>query len=596
MASTFDFVIVGGGTAGLVLAARLSEDPKIQVLVIEAGKDLTSDPRVDMPAMCQSLHDTDSNWRLQTVPQKALGDRQFHIYAGRVLGGSSAINTFIFIPPSENVADSWNALNNPGWEWSNFSQSMASAYTLQDSPWGTLGEGPLHVSFATEETQWPATWRDTLSNLGFPTSMNPLSGKIYGAHMDPESVHPISKLRSYAGSAYLDPARPRSNLTIWTATLVEKVVFDQSESGDPVATGVQFVSSGVRDTVKAQKEVIISAGAINTPRVLELSGVGSAEILEPLGIDIVVNNAYVGENLQNHVYLSIASEVVKQDGFETLDGLLQQDPAVIAAAQEALMKGRGPLTGVNTSGSAQMPLPVFSSEAGKTELDQLFKGASETTDLGKTTPSFAKAHESFVRSVLESPTEASALYTTFPGYGAFDKNGDPLPHPGDGVYLTVAIHLAHPLSRGSTHITSASASTPGLQIDPKYLSHPLDVEVLARHIQAVDKIKKTEPLAKHFVQGGKRVPAEGDLSDLDTAREYARNACMGAYHFTGTCSMMPREMGGVVDEKCRVYGCKNLRICDLSIVPIIPRCNTQAAAYGVGEHIAKIIKADLQAE
>ncbi|KAI0449790.1 GMC oxidoreductase [Xylaria acuta] len=472
---------------------------------------------------------------------------------------------------------------------------MASAYTMENSPWGTVGKGPLQISFAAEETQWPTTWRDTISNLGFPVSMNPLSGKIHGAHVDPESVHPVTKLRSYAGSAYLEPARSRSNLTIWTEALVEKVLFDQDDSGDLVAAGVQYVQNDVRNIVKARKEVILSAGAIHSPKVLELSGVGNAEILQRLGIDIVVNNPHVGENLQNHVYLGLTSEVVKQDGFETLDGLLQGDPAVIAAAQEALMQGRGPLTGANTSGSAELPLPIFSSEAGKHELDQLFQGSGKEADSEKATPAFVKAHESFVRSVLSSPTEASALYTMFPGCMAFDENGDLLPNPGDALYLTFAIHLAHPLSRGSTHITSASLSTPGVEIDPEYLSHPADVEVLARHIQLLEKIKETEPLAKHFVQDGKRVPPDGDLSDLDVAREYARKGCMGAYHFTGTCSQMPREMGGVVDEKCRVYGCKNLRICDLSIVPLIPRCNTQATAYGVAEHVAKIIKTDLDA-
>ncbi|KAI0490285.1 GMC oxidoreductase [Xylaria cf. heliscus] len=589
MASVFDFIIVGGGTAGLVLAARLSEAPDIRVLVIEAGEDLTSDPRVNMPAMSQSLINTPSNWRLQTVPQ-------FHVYGGRVLGGSSALNTFIFIPPSENIVNAWSALGNPGWDWPNFSSSMANAYTMENSPWGTVGKGPLHISVAAEETQWPTTWRDTISNLGFPVSMNPLSGKVQGAHTTPESVHPVTKLRSYAGSAYLEPARSRSNMTIWTETLVEKVIFDQDDRGDPIAAGVQYVRNGVRNIVKARKEVILSAGTIHSPKILELSGVGNAEILHPLGIDIVIKNPHVGENLQNHVYLGLTSEVVKQDRFETLDGLLQGDPAAIAAAQEALKQGRGPLTGANISASATMPLPILSSETGKQQLDRLFQGFNEEADSGKVTPAFAKAHESFVRSVLSSPTEASALYTMFPGGMAFAENGDPLPHPGDALYLTFAIHLAHPLSRGSTHITSASPSAPGLEVDPKYLSHPIDLEVLAQHIQLLEKIKKTEPLAKHFVRDGKRVPPEGDLSDLDVAKEYARKACIGAFHFTGTCSLMPREMGGVVDEKCRVYGCKNLRICDLSIVPLIPRCNTQATAYGVAEHVAKIIKSGLDEE
>lgn len=471
---------------------------------------------------------------------------------------------------------------------------MENAYHIKDTQWGSLGAGPLHVSFASEETKWPAVWRDTLANRGFPVSMNPFSGQIYGGFRDPESVHPTTKLRSYAASAYLEPARSRPNLTIWTNALVDKIIFGQSSDGELSVTAVQFTKGGTTSTVKAGMEVILCAGTIQTPKILELSGVGNAEMLHSLSVDVFIDNPYVGENLQNHVYLSLSNEVFKEEGFETLDGLLQQDPAAIAAAQEALAKGKGPLTGANTSGSAQMPLPCFSSDEGKRELDQLFEKFRANAVTGKATTTFINAHESFVYSVLSSPTEASAVYSTFPGFMAFDDNGDQAPHPsGDDRYLTFAISLAHPLSRGSTHITSPSASSPGLEIDPRYLSHPMDVEVLARHIQELEMIKKTKPLAERLIPDGKRAPGGVDLSDLEQARAYVRRACNGAYHFTGTCSQMPREIGGVVDERLRVYGCKNLRVCDLSIVPIIPRCNTQALAYGIAEHGAKIIKSDL---
>ncbi|KAI0201044.1 GMC oxidoreductase [Astrocystis sublimbata] len=483
---------------------------------------------------------------------------------------------------------------------------MSSAYSAQDTPWGPLGHGPLHVSFAAEETQWPTTWRETISNMGLPVSMNPLSGEVCGAHLDPESVHPTEKLRSYAGSAYLEPARRRSNLTIWTDTCVEKIIFDRSagDDSDPVATGVQYLRSDNTDrgVVTARKEVILSAGAINTPRVLELSGVGDSELLQRLGVDVVIDNAYVGENLQNHVYVALAAEVMRRDGFETLDELLQGDAAALAAAQDAMARGRGPLTSVNTSGSAQMPLPFFSSEAGKQQLNRLFSGSGEKGEggSGKATAAFTKAHEAFVRSVLESSTEPSAFYSMFPGHMAFDAEGNVLPHPGDGHYVTFAVQLAHPLSRGSTHITAASLSAADIEVEPRYLSHAADAEVLARHIQQlVERVKTTEPLASLLVAGGKTVPAapshEGgqDLSDLEVAKEFVRKAGMGAHHFMGTCSQMPREMGGVVDDKGRVYGCRNLRICDLSIVPIVPRCGSQATAYGLAEHLASLIKTDL---
>ncbi|KAI1120468.1 GMC oxidoreductase [Nemania abortiva] len=620
MASTFDFVIVGGGTAGLVLAARLSQVPSVQVLVIEAGQDLTSDPRVTMPAMSQSLHGTPSNWRLKTVPQKSLDGRQFNVYGGRVLGGSSALNTFVFIPPSKNHVEAWCALGNPSWSWPSFSASMSSAYSAPDTPWGSLGHGPLHVSFAAEDTRWPAAWRETISNLGFPASMNPLSGEICGAHRDPETVHATEKLRSYAASAYLQPARSRGNLTVWTDTCAEKILFDRDSGGDgdPVAVGVQYMKGGstVRGIVTARREVILSAGAIHSPRVLELSGVGNPELLQRLGIDVIVDSPHVGENLQNHVYVALTAQVIPRDGFETLDALLQGDAAALAAAQDALARGRGPLTGVNTSGSAQMPLPFFSSsEAGERELNRLFSGSSgggqgqgeeeeeeAEKGLGKVMPAFIDAHEAFVRSILASSTEASAFYSMFPGYLAFDMKGNALPHPGDGLYVTFAVQLAHPLSRGSTHITatssSPSSSAADVQVDPRYLSHAADVEVLARHVQQlVQQVKTTEPLTSLLVADGKTSShPHGDLSDFEGAKAFVRKACMSTHHFAGTCSQMPRDMGGVVDNEGRVYGCRNLRVCDLSIVPILPRCNTQATAYGLAEHMARMITSDLDAE
>ena len=540
-----------------------------------------------------------------------------------MLGGSSALNTFVFIPPSKNLVEAWFALGNPSWSWPSFSASMSSAYSAHDTPWGPLGHGPLHVSFATEDTRWPTAWRETISSLGFPASMNPLSGEICGAHRDPETVHATEKLRSYAASAYLQPARSRGNLTVWTDTCVEKILFDRdsSSNSDPVAVGVQYVKGGgARGIVTARKEVILSGGAIHSPRVLELSGVGNPELLQRLGIDVVVDNAHVGENLQNHVYVALTAQVIPRDGFETLDALLQGDAAALAAAQDALARGRGPLTGVNTSGSAQMPLPFFSSsEAGKRQLDRLFSGSSgdggggggqgqgEKEEVekgpGKVMSAFIDAHEAFVRSVLASPTEASAFYSMFPGYMAFDVKGNVLPHPGDGLYVTFAVQLAHPLSRGSTHITtttslsSSSSSEANVQIDPRYLSHAADVEVLARHVQQlVQQVKMTEPLASLLVAGGKTSHSHEDLSDLEGAKDFVRKACMGAYHFAGTCSQMPRDMGGVVDNEGRVYGCRNLRVCDLSIVPIVPRCGTQATAYGLAEHVARMITSDLDAE
>ncbi|RYP20082.1 hypothetical protein DL765_003008 [Monosporascus sp. GIB2] len=473
---------------------------------------------------------------------------------------------------------------------------MARAYSLTDSPWENEGHGTLQISVPKEDSEWPRVWRDTIAALGYPVSENPFFGRYYGAVMTPESVQPTSKQRNFVGSAYLGTARSRTNLTIWTQALVDKVVFDASirdKDGDILATGVQYTKNGETGIVHARKEVILSAGTFHSPKILELSGIGDADLLRSLGIDVVIDNPHVGENLQTHTYCTMAFEVRDQEGFQTMDGLIRQDPSAIKAAMESYRKQQeGPLTKSGLNATAQLPLPSYlMSSEGKSELDRIFKQSCERAEPGKTTAAFAKAHEKFVHSVMSSPTEASALYYSFPGFVMLEGEGGmaDMP-PGSKNWFTAATLLAYPVSRGSTHITSASSSSPGLAIDPKYLSHPFDLEILARHVQQLETIFKTETLAIHIVRDGKRLPPTNSLSNLDEARELVRHKAVGAHRHSGTCSMMPRKLGGVVDEKLRVYGCKNLRVCDFSIAPLMTRCNPQATVYGIAEHGTHNIK------
>lgn len=423
--------------------------------------------------------------------------------------------------------------------------------------------------------------------------MDPFSGQFLGALGTPESIDPATHQKSFAGSAYLSAAEARENLTIWTQTLVDKVLFDKrGGEGKPVATGVQYTKDGKTGSVDARKEVILSAGAINSPKILELSGVGDAGLLKSLGIDVVVDNAHVGENLQNHPLVGMTFEVLQEEGFETIDNLIRQDPETVAATMESYTKnGSGPFSRSAIDITAQLPL----SDTVAAGLDRVLQDTSyETADLGKATDAFAKAHRSFVHSIVSSQKEASAQYMTIAGFGVFapDGNRAVIP-PGSEGYFSVAILLASPLSRGSVHIRAASSSSPDLALDLNCLSNPLDLEILARHVQQVEKIMTTEPFASHLVPNDTRNPGSpppGSLSNLENAKEYVRKSAVCAHHYTGTCSMMPREIGGVVDPQLRVYGCENLRVCDASIIPITPRASPQATVYGVAEHGAKIIK------
>ncbi|KAI9643294.1 hypothetical protein NHQ30_007911 [Ciborinia camelliae] len=592
---TFDIIIVGGGTAGCVLANRLSENERYRILLIESGEDLTSDPRTNVPSLGPLVMATDANWGFSTVPQVNIGNRTNIAPAGRLLGGSSAINGFAFIPNSKLSIEAWANLGNPGWDEEAFSRSIERFTLATSASAKNATKSPLQITLPEEDTEWPRVWRDTLATLGFPVAQDALtSGKILGSLMGGETIG-LDKKRSYSAKAYLDDTvRSRDNLTIWTKVTAERILFENSDSGAPTAVGVTIRNSetGTLKSVLANKEVILSGGAINSPRLLELSGVGNPKILEPLGIDVVVNNPNIGEHLQNHPLVTVTFEVRDEDGFDTIDQILRKDKEAISKVQEAYAKGVGPGSKSNLNVLAQLPVEMDAQL--KQALDNILPQHSDTS------ASLIKTHEALVRAVVTSPKEASGCYMTAPGFMCLSGAGSFVPpEPGTEKYFTMGIHLAHPLSRGSVHIKSSSTplSSSDISIDPNFFSHPFDVEILARHVQLAEKIAMTEPLSRHLKPDGKcgpGMPKAGGFADITIAKKYVLDRAAGAHHWTGSCAMMPQELGGVVDPQLRVFGCANLRVCDASIMPISPRSNPQGIVYAIAEHAAEIILSTLQ--
>lgn len=585
--ASYDIVIIGGGTAGLVLAARLSEDPSVQVAVLEAGEDKTSDPRVSTPAMWITTLKSEVDWDFQSTKQSALGGTVLDCPAGRTLGGTSSINSFLVSPTSRSHIDAWTRLGNPEWDWSAFSTAVKKSCGSVQLKFPNLDE---------PDNAWLKVWSDTIGTLGYPTSNDSFSGEVIGAVNAPESINPDTGKRCSSANAYLEPARHRSNLTVITGATVSKILFDKnvSSSSEAVADGVQYtiVADGETKTAQAmaRKEVIVAAGALSSPRLLELSGIGNAARLRGLGIQVIVDNPHVGENLQNHVLVGTTFEVQDDSDMPSRDPLNRQDPAVLGAAMAAYASGQGPLATCGTNAYAQLPFPEIETVVGREAVDTLIRDAlSDSTkspqDDITVTPAFAAAHADFVRSVMTSTTDAPIVYIAANTFVPFDA--DPTFRP-PGRHFSVTSILAHPLSRGSVHITDASANG-GAEVDPRFLSHPLDAEVLARGLRYIEeRIVKAEPLAGHLR------PLEANrFEDAGAAKEYIRRTVRGGNHWVGSCSMMPREMGGVVDSRLRVYGCKNLRVCDASVVPIVSRSNTMAVVYGVAELGAQIIKEDL---
>ncbi|KAI0805744.1 glucose-methanol-choline oxidoreductase-like protein [Xylaria sp. FL0064] len=571
MDSAKDFVIVGGGLSGLVLAARLTEDSKVTVTVLEAGGDHTADPRIRTPALWLSV-----------------------------------LGTPDFVFNSKAAVDAWGEFGNLGWDWETLSPYYKKFHTLSRPSAETVSnlrleyidenlrskDGPVQASFPdVADDPIPGAWVDTLAALGHPASGDPLSGQFTGGYINPMTIDPVSRTRSDAASAYLERIKTRANLQIITGALAEKLVFDIT--GDkPRVIGIQIRKDGNAVLVKAAKEVILAAGVFGSPKLLELSGIGARERLEKLSIPIVIDNPNVGENLQDHPDAGISFEVV--DGLKTLDAISRQEPDAIAAAMEEYMtKKTGPFAiGGNFTGSL-LPVPdLVDAPSSEPTLEEILNTATDTIP-----GPFSPCHAAFVRSVLRDRNEGPGNLFTYAACSNFvpeDAGADIVQKVGTkGNFLTICAAILHPLSRGSVHITSSDpAEKPA--IGPRYLEHPVDLDVLARYFRFIDQIVQTEPLSKLLKPSGRRSNgAPANMNDLTEVKEYIKKAALSCWHPTSSCAMLPLDKGGVVDPNLKVYGVANLRVVDASILPIVPRGNPQTTIYAVAERAADIIRASI---
>ena len=331
--TSFDYIVAGGGTAGLTLAARLTENPGIIVGVIEAGLDRTEDPNVLTPGLTPTMWDNpDYDWIFETVPQAHGNNRVVNHPRGKQLGGSSAINFLYSTHASQRDIDDWGALGNSGWSWSalfpyflkseKYNAPSASISTQVDTTFiepSLHGEyGPVQNSFPPFYDNFYKAWEPTYKNLGLGPTGDPKGGIAIGAYTTLLSLDATNATRSYAGNAYYKPNAGRPNLMVLTGAFATKIVFAASKT-PLVATGVSFTFSGKVYTVSARREVIVCAGTFQAPHLLELSGIGNASLLKSKGIDLQLDNPNVGENLQDHILLPLAFEAAPGEvTFESL--------------------------------------------------------------------------------------------------------------------------------------------------------------------------------------------------------------------------------------------------------------------------------------
>ena len=441
--------------------------------------------------------------------------------------------------------------------------------------------GPVQASFCgIPQDVLSKAWVDTFKTINYRLEGNPFAGQAVGGYCSPATVDPVKKQRSYATTAYFAPARERPNLKVVTNALAEKISVDSSGC----ATGVEvIVENDAKCKVNAKKEVILAAGVFQTPKILELSGIGSKKHLECLGIPMVINNPNVGENLQDHIMSGISFEV--NDGVPTGDPLLRQEPEALQMAMQLYTECKaGPLCVGGYATHSFMPILSWLTEKGRVERDRLLaEHASAPTD----PEAFA-----FVREILLNPNEASGNLGMYEAqvnlHTGLDKSY--LSDPQLGGFTSIGPILPYALSRGSSHaVSSDPRHSP--QIDPQYLSHPLDLELMARHLQQCELIAETQPFASFLKPNGRRNHSSAqDIKDLEKAKAYVRETAFSSNHPVGTCSMKPIERGGVVDPDLIVFGTKNLRIVDASVIPLLPRANTMSTVYAVAEKAADLIK------
>jgi choline dehydrogenase-like flavoprotein len=393
------------------------------------------------------------------------------------------------------------------------------------------------------------------------------------------TIDASSSTRSYAATAYFAPNIGRPNLTVLTDAQVNKITFS-SHTHNVHASGVSFTSKGTTYHVKASKEVILCAGAFQSPQILELSGIGSKSILTPLGIDVIVENPNVGENLQEQPFVPLSWEAA--DGVVTLDSL--RVPGAIDAALTQFYANQAGLLTSFIQSSAYLSFEQIGGHA--STISRIHAAPTG----GYQVPSLHKQYE-LQKASLKDPNDTTAFFILL-------EEGLPLPVPpgqtpviASGNFFSASSILCHPFSRGSVHITSSDPSAKPA-IDLNYLSHPLDLKILEDGILFLQDLVTKKPFASKLKDGGKAFYPGYHTLTRENVEAWCRQTLNTSDHPMSSCSMLPEEEGGVVDERLKVYGVDNLRVVDASIFPLSIRSNPLTTVYAVAEKAADIIKED----
>ena len=531
-ADTFDYIVVGGGTAGSIMVNRLSADGA-SVCLLEAGpKD--RHPFIHIPAgYIKNIYSPKMTWNFKSKPELATANRSFPLPQGRVLGGSSSINGLNYVRGQSADYDNWAQMGNTGWSYGDvlpyFKRSERRIGPGDDAVRGRDGEMPI-TDLDLIHPVCEAFIKGA-AQMGIPRNPDYNSGDQAGTGYFQRAIH--KGYRYSAAKAFLRPARKRPNVDIRTNAQAAEILFEGTR-----ANGVRYLRDGREGNaveVRARREVILCAGALNTPKLLQLSGIGPAEVLGDLGIKVRVDLHGVGNNLRDHYGVRMVSTL---KGVKTFNSMAQGLPLGLEVVK--WLWGRPSLLSVSPS---------------LTHLFWKSSDALETPDL-----EYVMTPASFREGTV-------GLLDNMPG-------------------MTVGVWQMRPESHGYVRPVSRNPFDPP-EINPNYLSDPRDQQVLLRSIHLGRKLMTTAPLQPWLT--GKTNPDQ-DLQSDDELLDWARREGITVYHMIGTARMGPDgDPGAVVDSQLRVRGLQGLRVADASVMPVMPSGNTNAPVMMVAEKAADMI-------
>jgi len=527
----FDYIIVGAGSSGCVLAARLSEIPTNRVLLLEAGGE-DHHLFLKMPvAFLMAMTHPRFNWGYMSEPEPALDGRRLFLPRGRVLGGTSSINGMFYMRGHPADYDQWARMGARGWSHAEvlpYFRRAETSWRGENRYHG--GSGPLHVVPIASQHLHHDALMDAGRAAGYPISQD-LSADVPEGFARGEATIDHRGRRSSTATAYLYPALSRPNLTVYTGALVERVLLEGRQ-----AIGVAFRIDQEQRVARAKREVILSAGTFNSPHLLMLSGIGPGHMLKRYGIEVVHDNPAVGRNLSEHVTIPMEWDA---NGAISFLRHLRIDRLVWSVIRWALTGG-GPLASQVASANVVI----------------------------RTDPALTRPDIQF----MSAPVKLDA-HPWFPGVG-----------PKQAHVFWAGIVLLHPNSRGHVSLTSAKATDlPAIQLN--VLTDPGDFAPLRRGIRAARRIYRSGKQAT--LTGMERTPGDHCQSD-EQLDAYIRETAYIAQHPVGTCAMGVGA-DAVTDPELRVIGVSGLRVVDASIMPTVPGANTNASAIMIGEKAADMI-------